>query len=228
MASNKIVLTAIGAVVVGLVLLSNAKTQFLNAPLFEDAVSYTAAVKLPNCEPRNGPDTVYHECLDSRALYDSALKAAADKSQPLMVIFGFDECPACQEMDTRLFSKSPQTKKDLTDFVSDTANTQIRANKSAPTISVLRVHIRNENGIALAKDIGALKIAKDRGAERLWSPFIIMVDPKTDTLHSEESWVGRDYHCYGYMSEIAASLEALNVLPTGQLPYTREMCQDDA
>ena len=204
-----------------------AKNEFLKDPLFEPAVDYTTAKHLPDCTPRNGERTIYHECLDSDALYEAAIVAAKAKGQPLMVLFGFDECPSCAQLDGKLFPKKPLAKIELTDFVSDKAYDQMIDEKSAPTISVVRIHIRNKNAEALAERLGVVKMANDRGWHRLWSPFILMVDPKTGKMHSEESWRGSDYHCYGYMSEIATNLEALKFLPEGKLPKYREMCKDN-
>ena len=54
-----------------------------------------------------------------------------------------------------------------------------------------------------------------------------MIDPQTGKSHSEESWEAVEYHCYGYFSEIATSLEELGYYPAGVRTKYRSLCKED-
>ena len=199
------------------------KTIVNSATLFEDAMDYQSVPLIDNCKPRNAARTIYHECRDSRAVYEKAKAAALSKKQPLMIVFGFDECPSCRHVEKQLFSKKrPVMTDDFRVLMSEQA--RAKAQDKSLKISTVKIHIRNKHGEKLANDLGLVKIANDRGWHRLWSPFIVLVDPETETLHTEEQWEAKEFYCYGTLPEIAVSLEELGYLENGKLTKYRDRC----
>ena len=191
--------------------------------LFEPAMDYESVPLIKNCKPRNGARTVYHECRNSRAVYEKAKAAALSKKQPLMLVFGFDECPSCRHLETQIFSKkSPVLTDDFSVLLSDQAIA--KAQEKSLKISTVNIHIRNKHGEKLAEELGLVKIANDRGWHRLWSPFIVLLDPETEKLHTEEQWESEEFYCYGALPEIAVSLEELGYLEKGKLTKYRDRC----
>ena len=196
--------------------------QDLKAPLFDTNFDYDAVSTLPNCNQRVTPRTKYFKCKNSAELFVAAKDWAKASNQPLMVIFGFDECPSCQAIEQLYFGrKEPISKEMFIPFVSD-----IQAKtKDIPTISVARIHIRNENAEALVKRLGLVDYAESKNWHRLWSPFIVLFDPKTGEWHSEETWDSEIVYCYDAIAEIAVSLEKLGYMQKGNTLKFREKCR---
>lgn len=203
-------------------------SKAFDAPLFEQAIDYNAIDLIEGCTPRNPKRTTYHKCRDSRSIYEAAKKSALKKEQPLMVIFGFDTCPSCRQLESVLFSpKKAIMNKDFAHFISDKAAQNIQTQNKPLKISTVKIHIRNTHGAKLAEELGVTQLAKDRGWHRVWSPFIVLLDPKTGRIHSEEQWDAKDPYCYGYFSEIAVSLEELSYLKKGKVLKYRDKCTQD-
>ncbi len=200
----------------------SAHAQSLKAPLFDTSFDYEAVPTLPNCNQTITPRTKYFKCRNSAELFETAKDWAKASDQPLMVIFGFDECPSCQAIEQLYFGrKDPITKEMFLPFVSDIqANTQ-----DIPTISVVRIHIRNANAESLVKRLGLVDYAESKNWHRLWSPFIVLFDPKTGKWHSEETWDSEIVYCYDAIAEIAVSLEALGYMEKGKTLKYREKCR---
>ena len=196
--------------------------QDLKAPLFDTNFDYDAVSTLPNCNQRVTPRTKYFKCKNSAELFVAAKDWAKASNQPLMVIFGFDECPSCQAIEQLYFGrKEPISKEMFIPFVSD-----IQAKtKDIPTISVARIHIRNENAEAMVKRLGLVDYAESKNWHRLWSPFIVLFDPKTGEWHSEETWDSEIVYCYDAIAEIAVSLEKLGYMQKGNTLKFREKCR---
>ena len=196
--------------------------QDLKAPLFDTNFDYDALSMLPNCNQRVTPRTKYFKCKNSAELFVAAKDWAKASDQPLMVIFGFDECPSCQAIEQLYFGrKEPISKEMFIPFVSD-----IQAKtKDIPTISVARIHIRNENAEAMVKRLGLVDYAESKNWHRLWSPFIVLFDPKTGEWHSEETWDSEIVYCYDAIAEIAVSLEELGYMQKGKTLKYRETCK---
>ena len=196
--------------------------QDLKAPLFDDSFDYEAVAKLPNCNQRVTPRTKYFKCSDPSELFDAAKDWAKASEQPLMVIFGFDECPSCKALEHLYFGrKEPVTKEMFVPFVSDVQ----AKTKDIPTISVARIHIRNSNAEALVDSLGLVDYAESKNWHRLWSPFIVLFDPKTGEWHSEETWDSEIVYCYDAIAEIAVSLEELDFMEKGKTLKFREKCR---
>ena len=60
----------------------NSKSELL----FEAAMDYESVPLIKNCKPKNASRTLYHECRDSRAVYEKAKQSALAKKQPLMIL----------------------------------------------------------------------------------------------------------------------------------------------
>lgn len=199
-----------------------AHANDLKAPLFDTDFDYDAVPVLPNCNQRVTPRTKYFKCRNPSELLDAAKEWAATSDQPLMVIFGFDECPSCKALEHLYFGrKDPISKEMFLPFVSDTQ----AKTKNIPTISVVRVHIRNANAEALADKLGLVDYAKSKNWHRLWSPFIVLFDPKTGEWHSEETWDSKIVYCYDAIAEIATSLEELEYMQKGKTLKYRDKCK---
>ena len=196
--------------------------QDLKAPLFDTNFDYDAVSTLANCNQRVTPRTKYFKCKNSAELFDAAKDWAKTSDQPLMIIFGFDECPSCQAIEHLYFGrKEPISKEMFIPFISDTQ----AKTKDIPTISVARIHIRNENAEALVKRPGLVDYAESKNWHRLWSPFIVLFDPKTGEWHSEETWDSEIVYCYDAIAEIAVSLEKLGYMQKGNTLKFREKCR---
>ena len=202
--------------------IGSSHAQDLKAPLFDANFDYDAVSTLPNCNQRVTPRTKYFKCKNSAELFVAAKDWAKASDQPLMVIFGFDECPSCQAIEQLYFGrKEPISKEMFIPFVSD-----IQAKtKDIPTISVARIHIRNENAEAMVKRLGLVDYAESKNWHRLWSPFIVLFDPKTGEWHSEETWDSEIVYCYDAIAEIAVSLEELGYMQKGKTLKYRETCK---
>ena len=202
--------------------IGSSHAQDLKAPLFDTNFDYDAVSTLPNCNQRVTPRTKYFKCKNSTELFVAAKDWAKASDQPLMVIFGFDECPSCQAIEQLYFGrKEPISKEMFIPFVSD-----IQAKtKDIPTISVARIHIRNENAEAMVKRLGLVDYAESKNWHRLWSPFIVLFDPKSGEWHSEETWDSEIVYCYDAIAEIAVSLEELGYMQKGKTLKYRETCK---
>jgi hypothetical protein len=90
-------------------------------------------------------------------------------------------------------------------------------------ISVVRIHARSKHGLALADELGVTAMAKERGWHRVWSPFVLFVNPHTGVMHSESYWEAESGYCE-YGAVFAASIEGIGMSPKGTHHQTREIC----
>lgn len=181
--------------------------------LFVDAVDYAALEPANGCssDPQNA---IYHSCIDSELLYNTALVAAKANGTPLMVVWGFNECPYCKVFDGENFN--PDRPWKTADFIKKLTPEQraamTKAEKSDFQISIVRLHARTPNGLAFADKIGVTDLARERGWHRVWSPFIMVVDPETGKIHTEEKWNAQWSFCES-ASEFIVNLVAIGALP---------------
>jgi hypothetical protein len=202
-----------------------AMAKLLQAPLFEPALEYSEIPRLEDCEDRTLRPPKYHECRDSAAIYAKAFANAKAKNQPLMVIFGFDTCPSCAAMDKVVFnSKRPMTNNHLVRYLSRPALNQYVGGGKPLTISFVYIHSRSKHGLKLADDLGVTKMAKDRGWHRVWSPFILFVDPQTGDMHSESYWEAKSVFC-DWGAEFATGIEAIGYAAAGKPYIERKRCK---
>ncbi len=192
---------------------------FIQSPVFTPAVDYAKFPKFENCQEERVREVKYHACRDSRALYEAALADAETKDQPLMVIFGFNKCPYCVVLERGIFNPDrPVRGGNVARYFSTAELETYMAKKQALTIPVLRLHARSEHGLKLADELGITNMAKDRGWHRVWSPFVVLVNPKTGSMTSESEWEAKDVYC-DWSANIAVSLEKVGMTQEG-IPYT--------
>ncbi len=197
---------------------------FIQAPLFEPAVDYEGFPRLENCVDERARTLKYHNCRDSRALYIAAYKKARAAGTPLMVIFGFNNCPYCTILEREYFSpEKPVYGGRIARYFAKGALDEYLAAQQAYSIPVLRLHARTEHGLKLADDLGVTKMAKDRGWHRVWSPFVVLINPQTGVMASESKWEAKEIYC-DWIAGVATSLEKVALLEPGEPVTQRKRC----
>jgi hypothetical protein len=181
--------------------------------LFVDAVDYASLEPDGGC-PDDPPNAIYHACIDSETLYEAAIASAAARGTPLMVIWGFNECPYCKVFDGENFNpEAPwKTANFIKKLTPDQRNAMSADERAAFQISIVRMHARTQHGLDFADKIGVTDLARERGWHRVWSPFIMVVDPKTREIHTEETWNAQWSFCES-ASEFIVNLVAIGALP---------------
>jgi hypothetical protein len=181
--------------------------------LFVDAVDYETMSPEAGC-PTDPANAIYRSCIDSEALYTAALASAKEAGNPLMVIWGFNECPYCKVFDGENFNPDEPWK--TADFIKkltpDQRAAMSKVDRASFQISTVRLHARTANGLAFADKIGVTDLAKERGWNRVWSPFIMVVDPVTGKINTEEAWNAQYSFCES-ASEFIVNLVAIGALP---------------
>ena len=197
---------------------------FLQAPVFYPAVDYQSFEAFPNCSEEFVREVKYFGCRDSRTLYETALANAKAKGQPLMVIFGFNRCPYCEVLERTVFDKKkPMLSGHVVRYFSKPA-LQSFVNEAQPLgIPLLRLHARSDHGLKLADELGITKMAQVRGWHRVWSPFIVFINPETGAMASESEWEAEDVYCDWPMN-VAVSLEEIGLATKGTPLTERKRC----
>jgi len=198
---------------------ANAEKATSAKSVFVPAVNYTDFARLPNCKEEVSRNLRYHACRDSKALYTAALASAKRQGKPLMVTFGFNTCPYCKKLEAEIYDpKNPITSDRVTQYFASAAD------KSAPfELPVLRLHARSPHGLKLADELGVTVMANDRGWHRVWSPFVVFVNPQTGAMASESLWEAKEIYC-DWAANIAVSLENINMLEHGEGGAERKRC----
>jgi len=197
---------------------------FVNEPVFEPAIDYNKVPVIANCREEAVPVVKYFACRDSQAIYDKALANAKKSGQPLMVIFGFNKCPYCEVLERGIFnSENPVRGVNVARYYSRSELETFLKSKKSLKISVVRLHARSPHGLALADKLGVTKMANDRGWHRVWSPFVVMVNPETGKMASESKWEAKEVYC-DWSVTVVANLENVDLVERG-IPYAeRKRC----
>lgn len=197
----------------------------LLTPLFTPAVDYNSFPRMDKCRDEVPRRLRYHNCRDSHAIYDAGLKAARDANKPLVIFFGFNKCPYCAVLERQIFDpKRPLRDGNLVRYFSAEA-IEDYGRKAAPLkLPYINIHARSPHGLKLADDIGVSALAKARGWHRVWSPFVVFVDPKTERLVSQNYWEAPETHC-DPIADFAVNLEELGVIKPGEPVSERKRCQ---
>lgn len=197
----------------------------LASPLFEPAVEYTEIPKLADCKERTLRVPKYHKCRNSSKIYAQALANAKAKNQPLMVIFGFDSCPGCRRIHKQVFHpKHPMRNADIIKFLSKPAINSYVLQNTPMKISVVRIHTRSKHGLKLADDLGVTKMAIARGSRRVWSPFIVFINPHSGHMASESYLRPKERYC-DWGADFAASVESIGMVQVGTAYAERKRCK---
>ena len=203
----------------------DANRAFLQAPVFTDAVDYQSFPAFANCSEERVQKVKYFACRDSRTLYEAALADAKENGKPLMVIFGFNRCPYCTVLErTVLDPKKPMLTGHVVRYFSKPALQSFVTEAAPLEIPVLRLHARSDHGLKLADDLGVTEMAQARGWHRVWSPFIIFVNPETGAMASESEWEAEETYC-DWPVNIAASLEEIGMAQKGTPLTERKRCK---
>lgn len=198
---------------------------FIQAPVFEPAIDYESVTKIEGCTEERVRIVKYHACRDSATLYARAFADAKADGQPLMVIFGFNRCPYCTVLERAIFNPDNPvrgihmarnfSKSQLQSYVDEGA---------AITIPVLRIHARSPHGLALADKLGITAMAKARGWHRVWSPFIVLINPETGAMASESEWEAKEIWC-DWTVNVVKPLEDVGIFARGEPINPRERCK---
>ncbi|MEM1389985.1 MAG: hypothetical protein AAGG45_02810 [Pseudomonadota bacterium] len=204
--------------------LAQAKADAPNErPLFELAVDYSTLERNPVCR-RDAEGALYKRCYNARSVYQAASQRAEAENKPLMTIWGFDECSACQFLETREFNPDDPWKTDR--FAQWALSPKQKAGLSNQgrdlKILLVRINSQSPSGQRLAEDLGILDLARERGGRRVWSPFITMTDTASGKIVSQASMRGGEQPCNRW-DEFALNLEALGFIPSDP-SYERRIC----
>ncbi len=198
-------------------------TSSTGEPLFVPAVDYADFTAAPGCSA-DAPDATYRVCIDPRALYAAAIESATEAGNPLMVIWGFEECPYCKKFAQE--EMNPENPRTIADFVgntlSDTQRSSLPNDGADFQISVLHLHVRAPMGEALAEQLGVTDIARSRGWHRVWSPFVTFTRPGSHTFVAQTQFQQGEKPCE-YVDDFAISLEQLGYIPADD-SRVRPMC----
>ena len=192
-------------------------------PLFDLAVDYTQLETIPGCYPDQA-GALYLRCYDARTSYETALARAKAEQKPLMIIWGFDQCPACRFLEAKEFNPAEpwMTDRFAQWALSPTQKAGLSNEGRDLEILLLRINSRAPSGETLSKDLGVYDMARERGGRRVWSPFITMTDPTTGKLVSQASMRGNEQPCNRW-DEYALNLEDLGYIPADPA-YERRIC----
>ncbi len=196
-----------------------SETSAAGQSVFIEAVKYTDFALIPNCTEEVSRNIRYHACRDSRDLYDAALARAKAQGKPLMVTFGFNKCPYCKVLEAEIYNPSyPITSDRVTQYFADAAK-----KTGSFELLTLRLHARSEHGLRLADELGVTQMAQARGWHRVWSPFVVFVNPDTGAMASESLWEAKEIYC-DWPVNIAVSLENIEMLERGDGAAPRKRC----
>ena len=220
---KRTILNGLVAAITVIVAACSGSSVGTDSPLFVPAVDYADFTPDAGCTA-DVSDATYRACIDPGALYTAAVRSASDAGNPLMVIWGFQECPYCKkfaqdEMD-------PDNPRMVSDFVSNTLSKKQKnslPNKGSDfQISVLHLHVRAPAGAALAERLGITDIARERGWHRVWSPFVSFTRPGSDIFVAQTQFEQGEKPC-AYVDDFAISLEQLGYVPEDSTK-SRPMC----
>jgi len=154
--------------------------------VFEKAIDYAAFQPIEGCTGERAKP-IYFKCLDAQQLYDAAFSQAKEDGRPLMVVWGFDECPSCMKLEkTELSGRKAWTvDRFLTDALTPAQRDAALASQDDYRILTLKIDVRHPSGAALAEEIRVTDIANARGYDRIRTPFITLTNAETGVLVSQ-------------------------------------------
>ncbi len=197
---------------------------FETAPIFKAALDYNAIPHIEGCTDEVPRDLKYHNCRDSKAIYTRALTTAKAMDKSLMVIFGFNKCPYCIKLESEIMDpRKPLRSHDVTQYFSNTEHAKYKATGKGFKLPYVRLHARSEHGLALADELGVTEMANAAGWHRVWSPFVVFVNPRTGVMTSESEWEAKEVYC-DWTANIAVSLEKIDMAEAGEPVTARKRC----
>ena len=203
-----------------IILLACSKGPDSSKSVFTDAVDYASFPDIENCEEESVQDLKYFKCKDSQDIYLAALDSAKAQNKPLMVTFGFNTCPYCKVLDAEIYDPdNPITAQAVKQYLSPEAAMEL----GDFTLPAVRLHARSDHGLKLADNLGVTQMAQDRGWHRVWSPFVVFVNPQTGAMASESLWEASEIYC-DWPANIAVSLEKNGYVARGKPQVQRKRC----
>jgi len=197
---------------------------FEKTPLFKAAVDYNSIPRVKGCEDEVPREIKYHNCRDSKLIYTRALGTANAMNKPLMVIFGFNKCPYCIKLESEIMNpRNPLRSHDVAQYFSKAAFETYQAEQDSVKIPFVRLHARADHGLALADELGITEMAEAAGWHRVWSPFVVFVNPKTGEMSSESEWEAKEIYC-DWAAGVATSLEKIDMTEAGKPVTERKRC----
>lgn len=197
----------------------------LRRPLFRPAIDYNTIERISGCRDEISRGLNYHNCRDSREIYTAALKEANAQGKPLIVFFGFNKCPYCAVLHRQIFdAKRPVRDGNMVRYFSREAIEDYGRKGTSLELPFIYIHARSPHGLKLADEIGVTAMAKARGWHRVWSPFIVFIDPETEKLASQNYWEAAETHC-DPMADFVVNLEDLGFIPGGTPQTPRKRCK---
>jgi len=197
---------------------------FERAPIFKAALDYNAIPRIEDCTDEVPRDMKYHNCRDSKAIYTRALATAKVMDKPLMVIFGFNKCPYCIKLESEIMDqRNPLRSGDVAKYFSKAEHAKYMATEKPFKLPYIRLHARSDHGLALANELGITEMAKAAGWHRVWSPFVVFVNPKTGAMTSESKWEAKEIYC-DWSAGVATSLEKIDMAEVGAPMTVRKRC----
>jgi len=194
------------------------------APIFKAALDYNAVPRIEGCTDEVPREVKYHNCRDSKALYSRALSTAKAIDAPLMVIFGFNKCPYCIKLESEIMDpRDPLKSGDVAQYFSAAEQAKYKAAGKPLKLPFVRLHARSEHGLALADELDATEMANAAGWHRVWSPFVVFVNPHTGEMTSESKWEAKEIYC-DWAAGVATSLEKIEMAEAGEPVTVRKRC----
>lgn len=195
-----------------------------HAPVFKTALDYNAVPRIEGCTDEVPREVKYHNCRDSKAIYTRALSTAKAMDAPLMVIFGFNKCPYCIKLESEIMDpRKPLRSADVAQYFSAAEHAKYKAAETPLKLPFVRLHARSEHGLALADELGVTEMAKAAGWHRVWSPFVVFVNPNTGAMSSESEWEAKEIYC-DWAAGVATSLEKIGMAEVGEPKVARKRC----
>ena len=200
------------------------QAAFERAPVFKAALDYNAIPRIEGCTDEVPREIKYHNCRDSKAIYTRALMTAKAMDKPLMVIFGFNKCPYCTKLESKIMDpRNPLKSGDVAQYFSAAEQAKYKTAGKPLKLPFIRLHASSEHGLALADELGITEMAKAAGWHRVWSPFVVFVNPKTGAMTSESEWEAKEIYC-DWAAGVATSLEKIDMVEVGESVTARKRC----
>jgi len=194
------------------------------APIFKTALDYNAVPRIEGCTDEVPRNVKYHNCRDSKAIYTRALATAKAMDKPLMVIWGFNKCPYCIKLESEIIDpRNPLRSHDVAQYFSKAAFETYQTEQDSVKIPFVKLHARSDHGLALADELGITEMANAAGWHRVWSPFVVFVNPKTGAMTSESQWEAKEIYC-DWAAGVATSLEKIDMAEAGEPVTARKRC----
>lgn len=202
------------ALILTTLLMGNAVAQIQTQPLFVEAVDYRTIDTVDGCETEPyHKERIYPQCTDPEKLYAAAIAFATANNLPLVIDWGFDECPGCQARERRLrapdFDLSSQGL-----LASMTEDQEIAFSSYTHGLNQIALVRMNSHGSFqhfqdFAERIGAQRVARDLGWRKVWSPLFMVVNPNTNEVAAND-WFGGYSFCT-LIEEINEGLQQVGI-----------------